>query len=81
MNAFQNPPHPNAQKVFVNWILGKEAGELIAKHSGYPSERTDVSRTGFDPSLLAGSTDVLEDEDYLLQKAVMQKVANDLFKD
>ncbi len=80
MNAFQKAPHPNAQKVFVNWILGKEAGEIIAKTSGYPSERLDVPRTGFDPSLLPGPNDELEDEDYLLQKSDTQKLAAEIFK-
>ncbi len=81
LNALQNAPHPNAQKLFVNWILGREAGEIIAKTSGYPSERTDVARTGFDPSLLPGPNDVLEDEDYLLQKSELQKIASEIFKD
>ncbi len=81
LNAFDKAPHPNAARVFVNWILSREAGEIIAATSGYPSERADVSREKFDPDLVPGPKDVLEDEDYLLQKSVMQKVAADIFKE
>ncbi len=79
--AFQNAPHPNAQKLFVNWILGREAGEIIAKTSGFPSERTDVDHTGFDSSLIPKPNDILEGEEYEFQKAKMPKVAEEMFKD
>ena len=79
--AYQNAPHPNAQKVFLNWMLSKEAGEIIAKTGGFPSERIDVSRAGFDPTLLPGPNDVMEDEDYTLQSLVMPGIAAKIFKD
>ena len=41
--AFDRGPHPNATKLFVNWVLGKEGGTIMAKHSGYISARVDVS--------------------------------------
>ncbi len=81
MYAYKNAPHPNAQKVFLNWILSKEAGDIIAKAGGFPSERTDVSRAGFDPSLLPGPNDIMEDEDYTLQSIVMPGIAAKIFKD
>lgn len=82
LNAFQNAPHPNALKIFVNWILTKEAGEIITKTSGFASERTDVSKEGLDPSVLPGPKDILEleDERYIVEKAEMQKVAAEIFK-
>ncbi len=80
-NAYKNAPHPHAQKVFVNWLLGKEAGEIIAKTSGYPSERSDVSHAGFDPAVVPKPTDTLEDEDYLAQKAGMPKLAGEIFRE
>jgi len=36
-------PHPNATKVFVNWLLTDEGGRLASQGSGYPSERVAVS--------------------------------------
>jgi len=38
----RNAPHPNATKVFVNWLLSKEGQELWAKTHGQPSRRLDV---------------------------------------
>jgi len=35
-------PHPNAAKVFINWLLGKEGQTAFSKASGYGSQRVDV---------------------------------------
>ena len=35
-------PHPNATKIWVNWLLGREAQELWSFESGEPSARLDV---------------------------------------
>lgn len=35
-------PHPNAAKVYVNWVLSKEGGTLFSKSTGDPSLRVDV---------------------------------------
>jgi iron(III) transport system substrate-binding protein len=40
--AFTDPPHPNAAKVYANWVLSKRAQEIIAKTVRYNSRRTDV---------------------------------------
>ncbi len=37
-----NPPHPNASKIFINWILSKEAVELFSKVYNVQSARQDV---------------------------------------
>jgi iron(III) transport system substrate-binding protein len=36
------PAHPNATKVFVNWILSREGQELITKALGQATRRMDV---------------------------------------
>jgi ABC-type Fe3+ transport system substrate-binding protein len=38
----KNHPHPNATKVFVNWLLGKEGQEVWTKQLSQPSRRWDV---------------------------------------
>lgn len=38
----KNPPHPNAAKVFVNWLLSKAGQELWGKAHGQPTRRLDV---------------------------------------
>jgi len=39
---FKNPPHPNATKVFINWLLSREGQKIISGARGEPSARTDV---------------------------------------
>jgi len=36
------PPHPNASKLYINWVLSKEGGTLLSKSTGDPSMRLDV---------------------------------------
>jgi ABC-type Fe3+ transport system substrate-binding protein len=51
----KNPPHPNATKVFINWLLGKEGQELWTKIMEQPTRRLDVEtksliEKGVDPA-------------------------------
>ncbi len=39
---FNNAPHPNAAKVYINWILSKEGQTLFSRAMGYISTRLDV---------------------------------------
>ena len=36
-------PHPNASKVFLNWLLGKDGQTAFSRGMGYVSRRLDVS--------------------------------------
>jgi iron(III) transport system substrate-binding protein len=38
----KNPAHPNATKVFVNWLLSREGQELTSKALGQATRRLDV---------------------------------------
>jgi iron(III) transport system substrate-binding protein len=40
--VLKNPPHPNAAKVFVNWLLSKEGQTGVTKALGQPTRRFDV---------------------------------------
>lgn len=42
-------PHPNAAKVYLNWLLSKEGQTEWSRGSGYPSRRLDVPRDHLDP--------------------------------
>ncbi len=42
-------PHPNAAKVFVNWLLTKEGQSIFARSYGNPSRRIDASTEGINP--------------------------------
>jgi ABC-type Fe3+ transport system substrate-binding protein len=41
--VIKNPPHPNATKVFVNWLLSKEGQEAYQSAIGEPTRRLDVA--------------------------------------
>lgn len=40
---FKNQPHPNATKVFVNWLLGHDGQELFGRAMGVGSRRLDIN--------------------------------------
>ena len=40
--VIKNPPHPNATKVFINWLLTKEGQEITTKALGQATRRLDV---------------------------------------
>ena len=42
-------PHPNAAKVYINWVLGREGQTLLAKAAGWVSRRRDVP--AIDPAM------------------------------
>jgi len=44
--------HPNATRVFVNWLLTKEGQTLFSQSFGNPSSRADVSTKDFNPLLV-----------------------------
>lgn len=48
--VFTNAPHPNAAKLFANWILTKEGQSFYTKASGFGSRRKDVSNEWLFPS-------------------------------
>ncbi len=44
------PPHPNATKVFVNWVLTKEGHTLWSEEMEFPSFRADVPPGQINPA-------------------------------
>ena len=48
----QRAPHPNAVKVYLNWLLSKDGQLEWSKASGYLSRRLDVPRDHLDPVLI-----------------------------
>jgi iron(III) transport system substrate-binding protein len=42
LSIVRNSAHPNATKVFVNWLLGKEGQEVYGKAMGQATRRLDV---------------------------------------
>jgi iron(III) transport system substrate-binding protein len=42
LTLMKDPPHPNAARLFVNWLLGKEGQEIFSQAVGSPTRRLDV---------------------------------------
>ncbi|MBI4334704.1 MAG: extracellular solute-binding protein [Chloroflexi bacterium] len=49
MGMSARPAHPNAAKIFVNWVLTKEGQTVFSRSFGNPSTRVDVPAEGIDP--------------------------------
>lgn len=47
---FQNAPHPNAAKLFVNWIASKEGLEVYSQARGESPTRNDIDEAKFLPA-------------------------------
>jgi len=45
-------PHPNAARVFLNWLLTREGQTLMTQALGYASRRLDVTREHLDDALV-----------------------------
>ena len=42
LTVLKNGPHPNAAKVFVNWLLGRDGQEIFSRAMGVGTRRLDV---------------------------------------
>jgi iron(III) transport system substrate-binding protein len=47
-----NAPHPNAAKIFVNWMASKEALELYSREAQAATLRTDVDESFLNPHVI-----------------------------
>jgi iron(III) transport system substrate-binding protein len=47
-----NAPHPNAAKVFVNWIASKEGNEIFNKAVGTVPTRNDIDESYLPPEII-----------------------------
>jgi iron(III) transport system substrate-binding protein len=52
LSVASKPAHPNAMKVFVNWLVGKEGLELYSRGYGAATLRTDVDESFLDPRVI-----------------------------
>ncbi len=72
-------PHPNAAKVFINWLLTKEGQTVFSKGYLRPSARLDVSTAGFEDSVpLPGDRVVIEDEEGIKLKSDLLPITKEI---
>jgi iron(III) transport system substrate-binding protein len=63
--VIKNPPHPNATKIFVNWLLSREGQELSSKALGQATRRLDVDTKALKEIGVLAAKDVMTVQDYL----------------
>lgn len=64
MTIIKNAPHPNAARVFVNWLLGKEGQEIFSRGMGAATRRLDVDTKWLKEFAQVGAKDALTVEQY-----------------
>ena len=60
----KGPPHPNAARLFVNWLLSKEGQELYVKVMHQSTRRIDVDTKWLQAEGVQAAKDVLTVEEY-----------------
>jgi iron(III) transport system substrate-binding protein len=73
--VIKNPPHPNAAKVFANWLLGRDGQEIFGRSMGVASRRLDVDTKWLKEFGVIASKDSLTVEQfYRLENQSEEKV-------
>lgn len=77
-----NPPHPNATKTFLNWLLTKEALTIFVRETDWHSTRLDVP-TDIVSEFRLRKPGIkyfnAESEEFLQKKLVYQEKAKEIF--
>lgn len=63
LSVIKASPHPNATKVFVNWLLSKEGQEIYGKAMGQATRRLDVETKWLTENGIRASKDFLTVEE------------------
>jgi iron(III) transport system substrate-binding protein len=75
LTIVKNPPHPNATKVFVNWLLSKEGQEIFSQAIGQATRRLDVDTRGLKAfGMLAAKDGLTLEQYYKLENQSEKKV-------
>ncbi|MBI4334936.1 MAG: extracellular solute-binding protein [Chloroflexi bacterium] len=76
------PPHPNAARLMINWLLTREGGAVMAKGMGAQSARVDVPTDFLFPTRVRkpGVKYIATDyQEYIIKKNEYLKVAREVF--
>jgi len=60
----KNAPHPNATKVFLSWLLGKEGQDVFGRAIGQATRRLDVDTRWVEDLAIRATKDFMSPEDY-----------------
>ena len=75
LTVIKSTAHPNATKIFVNWLLSKEGQELFSKSMGQATRRLDVdTRALREFGVIAAKDTITVDQYYKLENQSEEKV-------
>lgn len=75
-------PHPNAARLFINWLLSKEGGFILSKSRKNQSGRIDVPRDHLEPEDIVETSMkyvIAYSEEYHSKLGEHLKIAQDIF--
>lgn len=82
VSLINKAPHPNAAKVFVNWLLTKEGQTIMSEIFGAPSRRLDVPYEAWDPAfqIQPGFRYINSDnEEWIAKRLELQKISREVW--
>ena len=82
LGLVKNAGHPNAARIFINWLITKEGLAVWSKANDSPSGRLDVPTDFISPENLRqpGVKYIwAETEEYLLKEPKLSAVAREIF--
>lgn len=81
ISQVRKAPHPNAARVFVNWILTREGQTFISRVTGSQSARVDVPTDHLSAGFRREGVKYMDarGEKYQLEQAQMTEVAREVF--
>jgi iron(III) transport system substrate-binding protein len=75
LTVFKNQPHPNASKVFINWLLGHDGQEVFARGLGVGTRRLDVETKWLKEfGVISGKDFLTLDQFYKLENQSEEKI-------
>ena len=80
VTVVKNPPHPNATRIFINWLLGKEGQEIYGKAMLQGTRRVDVDTQWLKESGIEACKDIMTVDDYYRLETHLESSVNRLRK-
>jgi iron(III) transport system substrate-binding protein len=75
LTILKNQPHPNATKVFVNWLLGRDGQEIFSRGMGVGSRRLEINTKWLrDYGVIAAKDFLTLDQYYKLENQSEEKI-------
>jgi ABC-type Fe3+ transport system substrate-binding protein len=75
LTIFKNPPHPNATKVFVNWLLSRDGQEMFGRGMGVGSRRLEIDTKWLkDYGVIAAKDFLTPDQFYKYENQSEEKI-------